>query len=141
MADRILVGYDGSDPSNDALEYAFETFPESEIAAVHVIQIPDGYVTALEGPEIRPPVTEKAREHAVDILEGATELASEHGRDLETAIETGKADHRLIEHALDEGYDTIVVGSHGRAGLSRVLLGDVAEDVVRRSPLPVVVVR
>ncbi|SDJ90949.1 universal stress protein [Natronorubrum texcoconense] len=141
MADRILVGYDGSDPSAAALEYALETFPEATITALYVVQIPAGTVAALEGPELRLPLSERGREHATDVLEGAIERAAERGRDLETEIATGKPDHRLVEHAVDEGYDTIVVGSHGRDGVSRLLLGTVAESVVRRAPMPVVVVR
>ncbi|WP_440765819.1 universal stress protein [Natronorubrum sp. DTA7] len=141
MADRILVGYDGSDPSAAALEYALETFPEATITVLYVVQIPAGTVAALEGPELRLPLSERAREHAEGVLESAVEFAGERGRDLETEIATGKPDHRLVEHAVDDAYDTIIVGSHGRNGVSRLLLGTVAESVVRRAPMPVVVVR
>ena len=141
MSDRILVPYDGSEPAGYALEFAFETFPDADVTALHVIQIPEGYWGAFEGPEVRPPVTEKAREYAEELLEPARELAADRGRDLETEILAGKPDDRIVEYAEDEGCDVIVVGSHGREGISRVLLGSVAENVVRRSPTPVVVVR
>ena len=141
MADNILVPYDGSAPSNEGLKYAFETFPDAEITAYHVVQIPDSTIALFEGPEIQPPVTERAQEHAETILESAHELAAEHGRDLETEFETGKPAHRIVERATEGGYDTVVIGSHGREGPSRILLGSVAEDVVRRAPVPVVVVR
>ncbi|QFU83096.1 universal stress protein [Natronorubrum aibiense] len=141
MADRVLVPYDGSTPSNDALEYAFETYPDAEVTALHVIEVPESRIDVLEGPELRPPLTEKAREYAMELLEGATALADTHDRDLETAVVTGKPDRRIVEYATKHGHDAIVIGSHGRSGVSRVLLGSVAADVVRRAPIPVAVVR
>ncbi|WP_293029399.1 universal stress protein [Natronococcus sp.] len=141
MSDRILVPYDGSEPAGHALEFAFETFADADVTALHVIQIPEGYWGAFEGPDISPPVTEKAREYAEELLEPARELAAEHDRDLDTEIRSGKPDDQIVECAEGEGYDVVVVGSHGREGISRVLLGSVAESVVRRSPTPVVVVR
>ncbi|ELY44586.1 universal stress protein [Natronorubrum sulfidifaciens] len=141
MVERVLVAYDGSPPSNDALEYAFETFPEADMTALHVIEVPESHVAILEGPEIRPPVTERLREHGMDVLDEAMELAAAYGRALETEILTGKPDRRIVDYATQADYDTIVIGSHGREGISRVLLGTVSEDVVRRAPMPVVVVR
>ena len=141
MADRVLVPYDGSPPSNKALEYAFETFPEASVTALHVVQVPESHVAILEGPELRPPLTEKAREHATEILEEATRLATAHDRELDTEMVTGKPERRIVDYATEIGHDTIVIGSHGRTGVSRILLGTVSEDVVRRAPMPVVVVR
>jgi nucleotide-binding universal stress UspA family protein len=141
MSDRILVPYDGSTPAANALEFAFERFPDADVTALYVIQIPEGYWGGFEGPELQPPVTEKAREHAEEILEPPRELAAERGRELDTDVRTGQPDNRIVEYAEDEGIDLIVVGSHGREGISRVLLGSVAENVVRRSPTSVVVVR
>lgn len=141
MNDRILVPYDGSPPSATALEFALETFPDADVTALHVIQIPEGYWEAFEGPEVRLPTTEKAREYAEEILEGARELAAERDREIDTEIRTGQPEDRIVEYAEKEGYDVIVMGSHGREGISRVLLGSVAENVVRRSPTPVVVAR
>ena len=141
MSDRILVGYDGSSPADSALEFTFEKFPDAEVTALHVINIPEGYWPAFEGPEIRPPVTEKAREHGDEILETAREIADERDRELDTDIVTGQPDTQIVEQTEDEGFDLIVVGSHGREGMSRILLGSVAENVVQRSPTPVIVVR
>lgn len=141
MNDRILVPYDGSPLSERALEYAFETFPDADVTALHVIQIPDGYWALLEGPEVRAPASEKAEEHARELLESATAIAAERGRKLETEVVTGKPARRIVAKVEDDPYDAIVIGSHGREGLSRLLLGSVAEKVVRRSPIPVLVVR
>ncbi|WP_121743529.1 universal stress protein [Natronorubrum halophilum] len=141
MADRILVPYDGSPQATDALEFAFETFPDATVIALYVIEVPDGRWAQIVGPELQIPVTERAQEYAADILEPATEIATEHGRSLETDVVTGEPDHRIVAQAEEESVDLIVIGSHGQKGVSRVLLGSVAEKVVRRSPIPVLVVR
>ncbi|SDJ90733.1 universal stress protein [Natronorubrum texcoconense] len=138
MSDRILVPYDGSPPAKKALEYAFEKFTDSDVTALYVVPVPDGYREMFVETEERVPVDEESGQ---TILEDAAELAAESGHELQTELDTGKPDHVIVEHAADEGYDTIVMGSHGRAGVSRLLLGSVAENVVRRATVPVVVVR
>ncbi|AGB31360.1 UspA domain-containing protein [Natrinema pellirubrum DSM 15624] len=141
MADRVLVPYDGSPQATDALELTFDEFPDATVIALYVIEIPDGRWAQLLGPELQAPVSEKAKEHAADVLETATELAAESGRSLETNVVTGEPDDRIVAQAAAESVDLIVIGSHGKEGVSRVLLGSVAETVVRRSPVPVLVVR
>jgi nucleotide-binding universal stress UspA family protein len=141
MSDRVLVPYDGSTQATNALKFTFEKFPDADVTVLYVIHIPEGYWGAFDGPEVQPPVTEKAREHAEDVLETPRELAADRGLELDTDVLAGQPDNRIVEYAEEEGFDLIVVGSHGREGISRVLLGSVAEDVVRRSPTPVVVVR
>ncbi|NGM70678.1 universal stress protein [Natronolimnobius sp. AArcel1] len=141
MADRVLVPYDSSPLADDALEFALERFPDASITALYVIEIPERHLTLLAGPELQLPITDRARSYAADILEDATDVAGAYGRKVETQIETGKPDRRIVALATDKPYDVIVLGSHGRTGLSRVVLGSVAEAVVRRAPVPVVVVR
>lgn len=141
MPDRILVPYDGSPQATTALELAFEEFPDAAVVALYVIEIPDGRWAQLLGPELQLPVTELARENAAEILESATEIAAERDRSLETKIVTGKPDHRIVAQAEEESVDLIVIGSHGQEGISRLLLGSVAEKVVRRSSVPVLVAR
>lgn len=141
MADRILVPYDGSPQAAEALELVFDKFPDASVIALYVIEIPDGRWAQLVGPELQIPVTDQTREHADEILEDATELAAERGRSLETKVVTGEPDHRIVAQAEEESVDLIVMGSHGREAISRVLLGSVAEKVVRRSPVSVLVVR
>ncbi|PCR88974.1 universal stress protein [Natrinema ejinorense] len=141
MGDRLLVPYDGSEPAKDALEYAFETFPDADVVALYVVPVPEGYWAAFQNPEDRVPAVDAARDTGRDILDEAADLAADRSRDLETEIATGKPDHEIVDLAASEGYDTIVIGSHGREGVSRIMLGSVAENVVRRSPIPVVVVR
>lgn len=139
MSNRILVPYDGSDPAETALEYAFEKFPDAAVTALYVVPVPEGYWPAFGAAEEID--IERGRERGGELLEEATTIAQESNRDLETEVDTGKPDQVIVSRAEDEGYDTVVIGSHGREGVSRILLGSVAENVVRRSPTPVVVVR
>ncbi len=55
MSDRLLVPYDGSEPSKQALEYALETFPDSDVTAQYVIPAPEGYWAVFEASEDRVP--------------------------------------------------------------------------------------
>lgn len=141
MTDRVLVPYDDSPLADEALEFALERFPDADLTVLYVIEIPDQQVTLLAGPELQLPVTDRARSYATAVLENAVELAADRDRTVETAIETGKPANRIVATATEGNYETIVMGSHGRTGLSRALLGSVAESVVRRAPVPVVVVR
>lgn len=61
--------------------------------------------------------------------------------EIQTEIKTGEAARTIVEYIDDNSIDHIVIGSHGRKGVSRVLLGSVAEKVARRSPTPVTIVR
>lgn len=139
MVTRILVPFDGSSPSETALEYAFETFPDADVTALYVVPTPDGYWGAFEDFDVRVP--DDARERGQEILEEAASIADDLGVDLETELEVGKPDQAIVNAAETDDYDAIVIGSHGREGVSRILLGSVAENVVRRSPIPVVVAR
>ncbi|QFU83124.1 universal stress protein [Natronorubrum aibiense] len=141
MSERILVPYDGSTPATDALEYALETFPDASVTALNVVPLPEGYWAAFEDTEHRAADIDRARERGSEVLEDATEVAAEHDREIDTEVATGKPAREIVEQVETDEYDTIVIGSHGREGVSRVLLGSVAEMVVRRSPIPVVVVR
>lgn len=139
MSDRILVPYDGSEPATKALEYTFEKFPDADITALYVVPLPEGYWAVFEDSEERIPAATDERGRT--IINEATELADERGRELTTEVDTGKPEREIVDRVADGAYDTVVIGSHGREGVSRILLGSVAESVVRRSPIPVVVVR
>ncbi|WP_331232884.1 universal stress protein [Natronorarus salvus] len=142
MTDRILVGLDDSEPAAKALEFALSTFPAGEVIALHVIEpfrfreLGGGYEW-LNSPE----AFERARERAERLFRDARERTTHLGATFETAVATGRPHRAIVDYATDHDVDHVVVGSHGRTGASRVLLGSVAERVVRRSPAPVTVVR
>lgn len=77
---------------------------------------------------------------AKGLFEEARELADARDAEVTTVGRTGTVPDLIVEYADENDIDHIVIGSHGRTGAGRVLLGSVAETVVRRSPLPVTVV-
>jgi nucleotide-binding universal stress UspA family protein len=84
-----------------------------------------------------PPVTDPE-----DSPEKLKRLAADLGKDLyvESALLSGRVAHQIIRYAREQGIGLIVLGTHGRTGVSRVLLGSVAESVVRLAPCPVLTV-
>jgi nucleotide-binding universal stress UspA family protein len=135
----VLVAYDGSAPARKAVEYAFDAHADDELVLLRVVEAADGSTEAgisLIQEALRDRETEAATE-----LEDATD-ALETG-DVEFRIETtvGKPEREVVAFAEEHDIDHIVIGSHGRSGVSRVLLGSVAEKIVRRAPVPVTVVR
>ena len=84
---------------------------------------------------------EAEEERAEGRFEELRALADDHGVTLEGETVLGRPARAIIDYAEDNEVDQIVMGSHGRDGVSRILLGSVAETIVRRSPCPVTVVR
>lgn len=136
----LLVALDRSDPGWAALEYALEHHADEEIVVAHVVDPNEsGYGEAAHlGPD---GIRERRREQAAALFEAAREAAAERGCEIETTLLTGRPATAIVDSATDRGVDRIVVGSHGRSGISRVLLGSVAERIARRSPVPVTIAR
>ena len=141
---RILVPTDFSEPSDEALQYA-KGLAEKFNASLHVLHVLEDlaahawttevYVSALPG------VHEEMERQATERL---GELLSEDEKrkyDATLALRTGSAFVEVIRHAREEGIDLIVMGTHGRGAIAHMLLGSVAERVVRKAPCPVLTVR
>jgi nucleotide-binding universal stress UspA family protein len=136
MAGRILVPYDGSEQSANALRYATATFDEWTITLLHVVE-PDGLADQI-GLSDEP--DDPRREGATEMLE-TTREQHDHAAGIETAVVAGRPIHEILQYTEENSVDHIVMGSHGRDGAVRLLLGSVAETIVRRAPVPVTVVR
>ncbi|HLL24105.1 MAG TPA: universal stress protein [Kofleriaceae bacterium] len=139
---HILVPTDLSDGAEEALDYACELANklDATIHLVNVIGIP-----ALGVPELGVAVTATVIDSMVaDNKAAIDELASRKGvaaRVGQVLLKTGDARDVINQTALEVGADLIVMGTHGRRGVSRALLGSVAETVVRSAPCPVLTVR
>jgi len=140
MPRRLLVPLDGSPQSRDALHYAVETFPDAKIVVIHVLN-PAAQTADLEGivTDSADVITEQ-QQFADELFEEAREIAGED-RIVDTELLAGRATTEIIDYTEEHDIDEIVMGSHGRDGAARLLLGSVSETVVRRSPVPVTVVR
>ncbi|AGB30709.1 UspA domain-containing protein [Natrinema pellirubrum DSM 15624] len=144
MADNVLVAVDDSNQSTEALEFACREYPEATITAIHVLDPGDFYaVTGVEGTAMAnyDEIQDHHEERAENILETAREQADDHGLEIETDHVVGGVSRSIVDYAAEHDMDHIVIGSHGRTGASRILLGSVAETVARRSPVPVTIVR
>lgn len=140
--ERILVPIDESDPSTDALHFAIEKHPDAAITALHVVDPGDfwssqGIEDGITGKQAR----ESYEKYAEKLLEETREEAADRGADIETDYVVGRVARSVVDYLDEHEFDHVVIGSHGRTGASRVLLGSVAEAVTRRSPVPVTVVR
>jgi nucleotide-binding universal stress UspA family protein len=135
----ILVPMDGNPPSKAALEYTLTEFPEADVAVLHVIGIVDTAGEAERASGDRRAQLERARADAEDLFEEVDRRAAEAGVEVATETAFGPPSRTIPEFA--EDFDRIVMGEHGQSGARQILLGSVAETVVRRSPVPVTVVR
>jgi nucleotide-binding universal stress UspA family protein len=137
---HVLVPLDGSDGSWAALGYVEERYPDATVTLLHVID--PGRVTYAAGggpPTAAEQWFHDERDRAEELFATARERME--ASEIRTATEVGSPARVIVEFAETEGVDEVVMGSHGRDGVARVLLGSVAETVVRRAPVPVTVAR
>lgn len=137
---RVLVPIDGSEQSTTALEYAAETFDPDELLLLHVIDpVEAGYSAAATMPGYSEEWYENRKAEAETLFADATDRLGD--RAVRTEIEVGRPSRTIVSYVEQNDVDHVVMGSHGRSGMTRILLGSVAESVVRRSPIPVTIVR
>lgn len=138
---RIVVPVDGSPTSNKALVAALQIARDAggSVRLVHVMDALS-YVTGFEAGPI---VLEAAHEGAERVLVAALEIANSAGVTAQTQL-IDRPGERLgdciAREARDWKADLVVVGTHGRRGVSRMLLGSGAEEVIRLAPVPVLVI-
>ncbi len=140
MGARILVPYDGGDASTAALRFAFERFPDASVVVLYVVEpFAEHTEAGVEG--YRSEWEETARKHASERFEEARAVADEFDTSIETEWRYGRPARAIVACVEEEDVDHVVMGSHGRGGIERLLLGSVAETTLRRSSVPVTVVR
>lgn len=145
MPTDVLVAIDGSDQSWRAFDHALDQFAGERITVLTVVDPMEGMYADLEGGYYTHETYEQAVEAGEQRCEKARRRAEEYGKlgttTLETAVEVGRPSQEIVLYAEAHDVDHIVIGSHGRSGVSRILFGSVAETVTRRSPVPVTIVR
>ena len=138
MYDRILLPTDGSDASDRAVEQAVGLARETS-AELHVLFVVEDIPYAPE--MMDDTVGEELQGIGEEAIAAIEARADEAGVDVVSAIRKGAPHSAILEYADGEGVDAIVMGTHGRSGLDRYLLGSVTERVVRTADVPVLTVR
>ncbi len=141
---KILLPTDFSDYSKHALSYAC-AFAEQFNSELHLLHVVQDLVTLVPEPGLAFPASgeylEELKESAQQALKKSLDPAWEEGRTVVRATTEGPAFLEIIRYARDNDIDLLVMGTHGRSGLTHVLLGSVAEKVVRKAPCPVLTIR
>jgi universal stress protein A len=146
---RILVPVDFSAHSDLALRYAI-TLADRFHATVEVLHVvEDPFVSGAWSPEaVAPNIPElltdlvaAARGKLDDLKAAAVNRGVRLKTTVLTTVLTGRPADSIADYAQTEKFDLIVMGTHGRTGLSHAVLGSVAERVVRNAPCPVLTVR
>lgn len=139
---KILVAVDDSKFSQAAVEAVIAQIPPSnaEVRVIHVVEP----ITSGPAPQMAagytPELAELVKEGRA-LVEKAAERLRGAGFKVATAVEKGDIREKIIESAADWGATLIVLGSHGRRGVQRFLLGSVAESVARHANCSVEIVR
>ena len=131
MYQHVLVATDGRDGTRRAVEHGV-TIAERFDATLHALSV------RVEGPYDSPEAAQRAAEGAISTVEAE---AADAGVDVDTEIRAGTPHEEILAYADETDVDMIVVGTQGRSGLDRVIVGSVAEQVVRNADVPVVTVR
>ena len=143
---HILLATDGSDISLEATRRGITLLadPKQVTLLTVVSDLPDDTGGGIEGPIYTPEQQEELRKQEQQLAAQAladTKAALPPGTSVDPRIETGDPAAVICTVAKEVGADVVVVGSHGKGFLSRVLLGSVSEYVTRHAPCPVLVVR
>ena len=140
MYRTILVPTDGSDHAEAAAERAVDL--AGELGAYnHALYVVDtsGLMSA---PDVSPAMLRDALEDAGEAaLESIEEIAAAGNVDCTAVLREGVPHRTILEYADETGADLLVMGTHGRSGLDRLLLGSVTEKIVRTAPVPVLTIR
>ena len=151
---KVLLATDGSEEASSATEAAVEIVQKtgSELHVVHVYGVAPIYplypeATDPGGAELEDPVLEEELEglserRAQEVLDAAVEKVQSAGATVAQAhLREGGVPHEIVALAEDLEVGLVVVGSRGRGGIRRALMGSVSDAVVRHAHCPVLVVR
>jgi nucleotide-binding universal stress UspA family protein len=138
----ILVPSDFSDCSDEALRYGLELARrfDAQLHLLHVVQDPVAQPWAAEGFSVPLfEVVEQWQRQAEERLKASVPDADRGRVTIASVVATPYAE--ILDYAASHNVDLIVMGTHGRGGVTHMLLGSIAERVVRRAPCPVLTVR
>lgn len=141
---RILIATDGSDFGEQAVRTAAERpWPaNSELRVITVVEHPPiAYITAGEAALAFETVAQEAHKYAQELASGAADYLRKQGHNATFSVREGLVSDQIIEEAKAWQADLIMLGTHGRRGFTRLLLGSVAQRVAGHAPCSVEIVR
>ena len=142
IVQHVLVPIDFSATADRALAYAIALGQQfqARLTLLHVL-----YITPVTMDEMTAGVAatylEAQETEAQRLLQASLERVQRAGLQAESLLVRGTPSQTIVDMAGEQGVDLILMGTHGRTGLARVLLGSVAAHIVRQGPCPVLVVR
>ncbi|WP_254839135.1 universal stress protein [Natronomonas marina] len=147
MYEKILVPTDGSDVAETAVEHALDLAEkyDAEVHALYVVDI-DSMSLTLGGEQLdrieagRFDEMEEVREAADRATGYVADRARERGLEVVEHVSSGRPHEKVASYAENNDIDLVVMGSHGRSGVKRALLGSVTERTLRETHVPVLVV-
>lgn len=144
-----LVATDGSEEAANALQVGLGTIrPDARLLIVTVVPDADmtlvvggsGFAGGVMSMDEKQQMLDRQRDAADEVLAAAAAAEAVAGRDVETAVLQGEAGHEICREATARGAGVIVMGTRGRGGVARFVLGSVSDHVVRHAPCPVLTV-
>lgn len=140
---HVFVPIDGSEHALSAVAHACSVYPDSDITClyVHESASSDVYASMTGGHSSDVGDDQEWQREVIRIFEEAQSMADGHGVELETVTLPGAVSDAIVTCAEELDIDLLVMTSRGPEGLKQKLLGSTTETVVRRSPVPVTVVR
>ena len=151
MYKRIMISIDGSNTSARALREAIRIGKHQQAAQIRLLHVVDTISNVPQTGSGSPPsyikeLYTQARKYGQELLEQAQKEAEGEGLHVETRlVELKRASDHIAQVIVDEAKgmsaDLLVMGTHGRRGLTHLLVGSVAEGVIRLTPCPVLLVR
>lgn len=140
---RILCPTDFSSYAAEALKYAcaFVDKFDAELHLLHALEVHLSSTPVFGAGLALPRQTRESREAADKELARVLDPEWQKGKHVVRATAEGAPFLKIIRYAREHDIDMIVMGTHGRSGLPHILLGSVAERVVRKAPCPVLTIR
>jgi len=139
--DRILVPTDGGDHALAAARRAFDLAEQYDatVHALYVVETDTNWLTVSKD-EVRDGLREIGEDAGGQALNAIEALGDDFDVELVTAMREGSPDEEILKYVGDEAVDLVVMGTHGRGGIRRRLVGSVSERVVREATVPVMTV-
>ena len=142
MFDTIVVATDGSDSVQRAVSVAVDVAARFD-AEVHAVYVVDAGEVESSPDRVREDLRDALDDEGRDALDRVADAAHDRDRDLDVTIEVreGRPASEIDAYARSVDADLVAMGTRGRHGENRFLIGSVAERVVRTCPVPVLTVR